>query len=152
MVAALLLVICGRQQLLRCFRDLPFKGSAVVAKPVKKRRRGMDPGRIQAVLASLPADELQRIRRDLKNAPPPKPKKRTGRPISRRIEGERFGRWQVGPRADKPGRVFHWCLCDCGNVAAVDKTNLVRGHSRQCRNCAGKDVAKNLSRRWRRRS
>lgn len=112
----------------------------------KKRRKQIAPERIKAVLAALPADELQRIRRELKNAPAPKPKKRTGRPISRSVEGERFARWLVGPRADKPGRVFHWCLCDCGNVAAVDKANLIRGHSRQCRQCADKDGAKNLRR------
>jgi hypothetical protein len=104
----------------------------------------MSPERIGAVLAALPSDEVQRIKHALKNAPPPKPKKRTGRPVSRSVEGERFGRWLVGPRTEKPGRIFHWCLCDCGNVAAVDKTNLVRGHSRQCRQCANKDAAKNL--------
>jgi hypothetical protein len=93
-----------------------------MAKTSKQSRKKVDPAWIEAVMRMLPREALLEIR----NTPPPTPKTRTGRPISRSIEGQRFGAWLVGPRADKPGRVV---LCDCGNVSAVEKTNLVRRQS-----------------------
>lgn len=99
---------------------------------VKKRRKGMDTARIEAVLAMLRHEALLEIG----NAAAPKSKKPAGRPVTRSLQGQKFGKWQVGARADKRGRVYYWCICDCGEVAAVDASNLVRGQSRQCRVCA----------------
>lgn len=52
--------------------------------------------------------------------------------------GERFGRLTVLSRADdyvaKNGKHHvRWnCICDCGNVAVVDVTQLVTGHTKSC--------------------
>lgn len=114
-----------------------------MAKPGKKRRGHISQDRIDKVLAALPAAELQRIRHALQQ--PPAPKRPRGRPpVS--LTGERFGKWMVGPRADKPGRVFYICLCDCGGTSIVEASLLRCGQSRQCRQCADKDGAKNFGR------
>ena len=108
----------------------------------KKRRKRISPERIVAVLAELPANELLRIRHELKK--PLAPKKRTGRPITL-MTGQKWGSWNIGPRADRPG-VFYLALCDCGNLGIVDASLLRRGMSTKCRQCAGRGVAKNLPR------
>lgn len=114
-----------------------------MAAKIKKRR--MDPARIDAILSALGADEVQRIQHALKNAPPPKQKKRTGRPAIN-LQGKQFHSWLVGPRLPPvPGKPVMWvCLCVCGAVGKVAGTNFVRGQSKQCRSCAGREVAKNL--------
>ena len=91
----------------------------------------MDPARIEAVLAALPVEVLQELRKPRA----PKPKRGRGRPPVSLI-GKRFGKWMVGPRADKPGRVFYTCLCDRGNLGFVEAANLRRGQSKGCRECA----------------
>lgn len=109
----------------------------------KKRRSRISQDRIDKVLAALPAAEVQRIRHSLQQ--PRAPKRGRGRPpVS--LTGKRFGKWTVGPRAAKPGRVFYTCLCDCGNLGTVDASLLRRGQSRQCRECADRGVSKNLPR------
>lgn len=57
-----------------------------MAKTVKNCRKAMDPARVEAMMRMLPRETLLKI----KNARPPKPKIRPGRPISRSIEGERL--------------------------------------------------------------
>ena len=94
-------------------------------------------------MRQLPPEALKELREKL--AAPPKPKKRTGRPLVS-LSGQKFSRWSVGLRANKPGPVFYTCLCDCGNLGIVEAGNLRRGESRQCRSCAGREVVKNLPR------
>ena len=85
----------------------------MLAKPVRMRR-GPSDARLEAVLRQLPPEALKELRDKI--AAPPKPKRRTGRPLIL-LTGQRFGKRTVGPRANKPRQVFCACLCDCGNLA-----------------------------------
>ena len=111
-----------------------------MAKPGKKRRSRISPERVDAVLAMLPAEVLQELRKPRA----PKPKKPRGRPADN-LQGQTVGDWQIGHRApNRNGRVTWWALCSCGNVVAVAAANLTRGQSRQCRECANKEGVKHL--------
>ena len=61
------------------------------------------------------------------------------------ITGMRFGRL-VAVRSLGKCRNFqlYWeCRCDCGKVVAVNKKNLVHGHTRSC-GCLRRDLMKGL--------
>ena len=113
----------------------------MAARPVKKRR-GPSDARLEAVAAMLPPEALKELRE--KFSAPPKPKRKTGRPITL-MTGEKRGSWNVGPRVDRPG-VFYLCLCDCGGTSVVCASLLRRGMSTKCRQCAGRSVVNNLPR------
>lgn len=112
-----------------------------MAKVKKKRsRKPMDMARVQSVFAMLPPAAQQELKSKLAAL---KLKRKTGRPIT--LLTGKFGSWNVGPRADKPG-VHYVCLCDCGNTGIVDAGLLRRGLSTKCKPCASKHVGKNLPR------
>lgn len=50
------------------------------------------------------------------------------------IVGQRFGRLvALDSESHRVGkRVYWWCRCDCGNVVAVDRGNLLDGTTRSC--------------------
>lgn len=108
----------------------------------KRKRKPPSAERIQAILDALPAEALRELRQQ--TAAPAKPKKRTGRPIAL-LTGQKWGSWNIGPRADRPG-VFYVALCDCGNIGVVEASLLRRHMSTKCRQCANKHVGKNLPR------
>lgn len=58
------------------------------------------------------------------------------------LTGQRFGRLTVlGLAVDEPYKKKKWlCKCDCGNEIEVAGSNLVSGHSTQCKQCQLKAV------------
>ena len=61
------------------------------------------------------------------------------------ITGIRFGRLvAVRPLGKYRNFQLYWeCRCDCGKVVAVNKKNLVHGHTRSC-GCLRRDLMKDL--------
>ena len=52
------------------------------------------------------------------------------------IQGQKFGRWTVLEYGYKRNRNHYYkCVCTCGKIGYVGKTNLVRGKSTACVNC-----------------
>lgn len=43
-----------------------------------------------------------------------------------------FGRWTVGAKIRKNGKIYYRCTCECGTVKDVNKWTLLRGESKSC--------------------
>ena len=56
------------------------------------------------------------------------------------LTGKRFGKLSVIKEANRRGSKILWeCICDCGNIANVDISNLNGGHTRSC-GCLGREM------------
>lgn len=66
------------------------------------------------------------------------------------IVGQRFGRLvALDKESHRVGRrVYWWCRCDCGEIVAVDRSNLLDGSTRSC-GCLRSDVlrARNIGKK-----
>jgi hypothetical protein len=106
--------------------------------------------RLEAVLALLPPGSFSpQVLKDVEALPATPPKRVTkGRPGPEPIDlkGRTYSCWRVGARAPNIGvKVAWWCLCDCGEVAAVSATSLTRGRSTRCVRCRNRAAIGN---RW----
>jgi hypothetical protein len=52
--------------------------------------------------------------------------------ITRDLTNQRFGKLVVIKKADTTGREKWICHCDCGNVKAIDRYNLLKGYTKSC--------------------
>lgn len=58
----------------------------------------------------------------------------------RNLNGERFGRLVAFKEGPKSGKKTRWiCICDCGNNAIVNTSNLTGGHTLSC-GCITKEL------------
>lgn len=55
------------------------------------------------------------------------------------LTGQRFGRLVVIDRADRVGKTYWRCVCDCGGTSESEGYELRQGHSRSCGCLRGED-------------
>lgn len=58
--------------------------------------------------------------------------------------GQKFGKYSVLNYIHTNGRMLWECECECGNRRNVSRSELVNGHSTQCKRCANRERSKNL--------
>lgn len=48
------------------------------------------------------------------------------------LTGQKIGRWAIGEEFKKNKRIYHNCICDCGNTKDVSRQTLLNGSSLSC--------------------
>lgn len=64
------------------------------------------------------------------------------------VLGNKFNNWKAIElllNRDPCGSLLYLCECICGNTSIVKKKSLIRGESKQCKNCADKIYKENVS-------
>ena len=60
-------------------------------------------------------------------------------------EGTQHYKWTVLKKSNRKDTYMknpYICKCFCGEVRLIDANRLVNGHSKSCRQCSNKDIAK----------